>query len=800
MDGLRLDVRYAFRSLRKRPAFSALAILTLAFGIGVNTVAFNAVNALLLRPFRIPDADRVGWIMLTGPGNRGGYVTLTELDALERGAPSFEAIAAEARVPVSFTTGQGTVQGWSLLVSTNYLRAIGTVPALGRSFTEADMTGTELPVLVSHQYWKEHLGAPASLGGQRLTINGRTFSVIGVMPEDHQGPGGLYTPDVWLPLARMEVLNLPPEQTAHPWLTVFGRLREGASLAQARAELATVARDLSAGAEGDQARTATFHTMKDGHPDLRGLRPVAWIGLAAVASVLLIACFNVAALQMARVAERQKELSVRCAVGASRGRILRQLITEGLLLAIVSGIASLTVASWSEQLLATFSLPAPIPQRLPLVVDRMVIAYTAVLVIVAGVLPAILPAFQATRASLVRSIQSESGATRRSRMRNAFVVAQVAGSTLFMIAALLFVRSFVKAAATDPGFDTSRTMVLQLSPGSYGYDEDRARLLFEDLRNRLEALPGIRAAALADRAPFHVGYPDLEEYSHDGSNCATADCRRATVYAVAPGYFTALGIPLLAGREFSPQDLATGSGIIISRYLADQLWPEGAIGRTLRLGANGEAATVIGVAADVKHRNLAETSSADIYRPLRTGDYARGLSVIVRTDGDPAAMMSAVREQLRALDQNLPAASLATMTERMRLPLWPSRTAAGFLTICAALAVALGAIGLFGVMYFAVSQRTREFGIRSALGATRRRVIALVLNEGLRLTIPGVLLGATAGYIAGRLLSRLLFGVSPADPLTFGATAIIEVGVALLAGALPAYRATRVDPLTALRE
>lgn len=801
MDALRLDLRYAIRSLLHRPAFSAIAVLTLALGIGVNTVAFTAINALLLRPFRIPDADRIGWVMLTGPGNPRGYATLAELQALERGAPSFDGVAAEARIPVSIRTDQGAAQGWALLVTTNYLHTIRAAPTRGRLFTETDLTGTELPVVVSHRYWKEQLGAPESLGGQRIVVNGRTFAVLGVLPDDHEGPGGLYAPDMWLPLARMEVLNIPQEQTSQPWLTMFARLKDGATQAQAEVELASVARELSAGADGQQARTAKFYVMEHGHPDLAPIRPIAWLGLGVVGIVLVIACFDVAALLMARVTERQKELGVRCAVGASRGRILRQLVTEGLLLAAVSGIGSLIVASWTEQLLGTFSLPSPIPQRLNLQVDGLVIGYTVALVVVAGVLPAILPALQATRTNLVRSIQSESGGgTRRSRTRNAFVMTQVAGSTLFMVAALLFVRSFVNNATTDTGFDTERTIVLQLSPGSYGYDADRARILFDDLRSRLNALPGVASASFADRVPFYVGYPRLEEYSHEGADCSITDCRQATVYQVGADHFATLGIPILAGRDFTERDLTTGAGIVISRHLADQLWPDGAVGRSLRLGTAGETATVIGVAADIKHRNMAEAPGAYIYRPLRHGDYVQGLAVIVRASGDPSALMGAIREQVRALDPNLPTASIATMEERMRMPLWPSRTAAGFLTICATLAVLLGSIGLFGVMYFAVSQRTREFGIRSALGATRRRVITLVLNEGLRLTVPGILLGASGGYLAGRLLSRMLFGVSPADPLTFGATAAIELAVALLASALPAYRAMRVDPLTALRE
>lgn len=802
MDSVWLDLRYAVRSLLNRPAFSAIAVMTLALGLGVNTVAFSAVNALLLRPFRMADADRIGWVMLTGPGNPRGYATLAELDALEHGAQSFEGIAAEARIPVSIRTSDGVEQGWSLLVTSNYLRALAVTPTLGRIFAEADVTGSELPVVVSHRYWADRLGSPRSLGGQRIIVNGRTFAVVGVLPDDHQGPGGLFAPDLWLPLARMEVLNLPATDTSEPWLTMFARMKDGASRAQAEAELATVARQLSGGADGAQRRTARFHPMEDGHPDLRGMSTPALIVLAIVGVVLVIACFNVAALLMARVTERRKEIGVRSALGASRARILRQLVTEGLLLAVLGGLASLVVASWSEQLLATFSLPSPIPQRLHMNVDVMVIGYTIALVLVAGVVPAVLPALLATRANLVRSIQTDSaGGGRRSRTRNAFVIAQVAGSTLFMVAALLFARSFVKTAAMDTGFDTAHTVVLRLSPASYGYDEARARHFFEGLRARLAALPGVRHASFADRVPFYVGSPVVDEYSHESGDCAAADCRKATFYAVGPDHFAAMGIPIVEGRDFAAPDIASGSGVVISRYLAGQLSPNGsAVGRSLRVGSDGRVVSVIGVAADIKHRNLYESPDAYIYRPLRPTEYARGLSMIVRTFDDPRHTMSAIREQVRALDPNIPAASLATMTERMKMPLWPLRTAAGFLTICAALAVALGSIGLFGVMYFAVSQRTREFGIRSALGATGRRVVTLILSEGLRLTIPGVVLGGIGGYIAGRLLSRTLFGVSPADPLTFGATIAIELLVALTACALPAYRATRVDPLTALRE
>jgi putative ABC transport system permease protein len=486
MDSLLLDVRYAIRALRNRPTFSLIAVITLALGIGVNTVTFSAINALLLRPFRIADADRIGWIMMPGPGNPRGYATLPELQALERAATSLEGIAAEARIPVRLQTASDAEQGWALLITSDYLRTLDVRPTLGRIFTETDVRGSELPAVVSYRFWSEQLGAPDSLGGRTIVVNGRSFSVVGVLPDDFQGPGGLYAPDMWLPLARMEVLNLPAAESSQPWLTMFARLKSGATRAQAETELTEAAAALSADDGPGRRRTATFYPMSNGHPDLREISKAAWLAVAIVGIVLIIACFNVASLLMARAAERQKEISVRCAIGATRTRILRQLLIEGLMLAALGGLASLVVASWSERLLATFSLPSPIPQRLHLGVDSTLIALTTLLVLVAGCVPAILPALQATRENLLRAIYAEAAADGGpSRRRNLFVVAQIAGSTLFIVAALLFVRSFVSSVRTDTGFDTEHTLVMQVAPSSYGYSEIRSHAFFDALRRRL---------------------------------------------------------------------------------------------------------------------------------------------------------------------------------------------------------------------------------------------------------------------------------------------------------------------------
>lgn len=523
--------------------------------------------------------------------------------------------------------------------------------------------------------------------------------------------------------------------------------------AEALADLNAVFRQLAADhPETNRDRSAAWHPLRDGHPQLQELAPFAWLALGLVGLVVLIACFNVAGLMLARAAERQKEIALRAALGAGRGRLLRQMITEGTLLAALSGAASLVLAAWSADLLSAFSLPSPIPQRLHLGIDARLVAYTAALVAVAGVLPALLPALQATRADLSRSMKfTPVPGGRPSRVRNLFVVAQVAGSTLFLAAALLFVRSFTNQASFDTGFDTAHTMVLNVNPVVYGYDGPRTQAFFDSLQQRIAAIPGVRHVALGNRVPFYIGFPPSEPVATDGTDCRTVDCRRATVYAVTPGHFSALGIPLKAGRDFTPLDVAAGTAVVISEQMAALSWPgQPAVGQSFRIGREPRTVEVIGVAADIKQRNMREAPVALVYRPPRDRDYTAGVSVVVRTAGDPRTLLPAVQSQVRALDATLPSRTAQTMLQRMAMPLWPSRTLAGFLVICGTLALVLATVGLFGVTYYAVAQRTREFGIRVAVGATPRQVVALVLREGLTLTAPGVLLGIVGALVIGR--------------------------------------------------
>lgn len=804
MDSLLADLRYALRNISRRPGFASLAVLTLAVGIGVNTVAFSAVNALLFHPFVFKEVNRLGWIMLATAGNPHGELSRREFDALARHARAFDALAVEGRLPLSLEVDGRAEQLWALLVSPDYFRALDTRPEAGRVLDAGDATRSDLVAVVSHRFFERRLGG-GSLAGRTITIANRTVSIVGVLPDSFQGPGGVYAPDAWLALDQAPALRVPQRliQGDDRWLTAIGRLAPGAGEVQARAELAAIAAALPGTRDAAPAdRRLQFHPMRDGHPEVRALARYVWIAMAVVGTVLLIACFNVAALLLARAAERRREIGIRTALGAGRARIVRQLVVEGLVLAAISGAAALLLARWSGPLLAFFSLPAPIPQRLHPAIDARLVGFTAVMVAVAGVLPGLLPALQATRRDIFTSMRPDAApaGARPSRSRNLFVAAQIAGSTLFLATALLFVRSFLNANAFDPGFDEDRTVIAQLDPAGFGFD-DRGTLAFtRQLTERLSAQPGT-IAAVANRAPFSVGYPIAETVSTATLDCAAAPCRPVVVYSVSRRHFDALGIPLRAGRDFTDEEIDRGGAVIVSESLAAGLWPgRSPLGEPVRLGKDAARALVVGVAAETRHRSLDARDDPAVYRPLRAADVAHGFALIVRTDGPPAPAIAAIRDAVHALAPSLPMASLSTMKQRLELPLWPRRTAAGFFLVCGSLALLLATVGLFGVTYFAVRQRTREFGVRIALGARSSDVIRQVLGEGVRLAIPGAIAGLALAAIAARMLARLLLGVSPADPVSFAVTAAIELAGALAACALPARRATQADPIVSLRD
>jgi putative ABC transport system permease protein len=804
-DWLRYDLRHAIRWLARRPGFSLLAILTLALGLGVNTVAFSAANALLFKPFRVPGAASAGWLFVGTARDPLADTSVPMFEAIRSQARTLATVAAEGRTSLALDTGGTTDQVWALVVSSDYFSVVQARPLTGRLIGGSDGADGGVPVLVSERFWSHRLGRPADLAHVTLMLNHQPAPVVGVLPDDFQGPGGLYEPDVWVPLAARHTLSLPAQLDAPGanWLMLLARPRPGATPPAVQGDVLALARGqaASAGRAPDEVRVQ-YVRLVDRHPEARRLDAAAAGGLAIVGVVLLIACFNVAGLILARSVERRRELGVRAALGASRLRLARQLLTEGLVLAAAGGVAAMLVASWSAQLLSVFALPAPIPQRLHFVTDWRLLLFAAALAALAAVIPALTPMTQVFRADLVRWLRAAgAAATGRRRTRHAFVVLQIAGSTFFLALALVFARNFAHDATADRGFDARHIATLEIDPSQHGYPPARTRDLADRVAARMAAQPGVEAVALANWAPFLIGSAGaVHAIAVDARDCRTADCVRAGTYAVGAHYFAALGVPLVAGRALDPANPRDANAAVVNAVAAERLWPgQSPLGRSFRVSPDGPWLDVVGVAGNIRLASPDAAVEPVYFTPFAGDDWRRPITVVVRTSGDPAALVSPLRQAVRAFDADLPADSAMTMTDRMAVALWIPKTTAGFFGVCGALAMLLSTIGLFGVTYYAVSRRTREFGVRFALGASRGDVQRLVLREALRLAAPGILIGGAAAVAAGFASRALLVGLVQPAAGPYLLAIVIQAVVTVAACWSPAVRAGRASPLAVLR-
>jgi len=807
MDWLRHDLRHALRLFARRPAFAALAVGTLALGLGVNTVAFSAVNALVFKPFRFPGAAETGWLFVATARDPLNDSSVPVFEAIAARATALDRVAAEGRVPLAYDSGGATEEIWALMVSRSYFSIVQTTPLAGRVIGGTDAAGDDIPVLVSERFWRRRLGGDREIGRLTLTLNQRPAHVIGVLRDGYQGPGGVFEPDVWVPLEARRTLALPAryEEASAGWLTLIARPKAGVTAEAIRAEVAAIAQDagLRPRDANDAVRVA-YERFADGHPETRQMAGAAMLGLGAVGLVLLIACFNVAGLVLARSVERRRDLGIRAALGAGRWRLSRQIFTEGLVLAAAGGAAALFVASWSASLLGVFSLPAPIPQRLHFATDWRMLAYTAGIALVAAIVPALAPIRQVARADLARWLgtagAAQSGGFGQRRARRAFVILQVAGSNFFLAAALMAGANFLKDWQVDPGFDADHLAVMEVDPSQYAYAPERARDLADALTSRLRNAPGVRAVSITDRVSFFVGAPNTRTISLDGQDCQVVDCPRAGVYVAGPSYFDAMGIDVVAGRPLDERDSAASGAVVISKTAADTFWPgQNAIGRSFRLQPEGDTVHVIGVAADVIHRMMTEPRQPYVYRPPAIDAYGGTFTIVARTSSDPAALLVPMQQTLHALDPRLPTKSVQTMANRMALPLWMPRTTAGFFGACGIAAALLSMIGLFGVTYFTVNQRRREFGVRFALGATRGDVRRLVMREALQIALPGMVVGLAIAVVVGVWLQSSVTRISTTDVAPFALAVLGQALVTLLASWSPASRAGRSNPLEVLR-
>jgi len=801
--------------LGKTPGFTIVAVVSLALGIGLNTAIFSIVNVILIRPVPgVTDQSRVVW--LSAPISYPDYLDY------RNETQSFEGMAAAtgtSEFSLGRTGGPELITGE--YVTENYFDVLKVGALKGRTFVK-DEGQTPAPVVVlSEHVWRTRFDSDANVIGRQISLNGLSFTVVGVAPKNFIGTEVGLNRELWVPLRMQPVLN-PPEaaRAADPvssrflsrdshWLAVLARLKPGVSREQAGTELNNVARHVAETYTGkvtpETLRSVQLLRMSGGMDprDQKEALPLAGIVMVVVALVLLIACANIASLLLARAAMRRRETAIRQALGATRLRLARQWLTESILLGVAGGALGLLLALWANQLLISYLQTTPLAS-LELGLDWRVLAFTLLVSVVTGIVFGLAPALQASRLDIVMALKSEDAqraGSQRSRLRAAFVTAQVTLSVVLLVGAALFIRSLQSANAIDPGFRIDRALTVPINLGLLRYQESEGENFYRNLLARVQAQPGVEHASLVRFAQLGFSYAQFQVFT-EGDGDKKADDGFSTGFnVVGPNYFKTMGTALLRGRDFTEADRKGAPGVVvINETLAANLWPnENALGKRVSVsGPEGPFLEVVGVARDGKYRSLGETPHPYIYQPVLQS-YDPKMTLVVRTTGEPQTVVASVREQIRALDSNLPITNVKTLRDQVDLSLFPSRVAAWTLGGFGVLALLLAAIGIYGVVSYSVAQRTREIGVRRALGAKESDVLRLVLGEGFFVIALGLAFGLLLAFAATRVIAGFLYGVAPTDPLTFVGVPLLLGLVAFVACYIPARRATRVDPLVALR-
>jgi predicted permease len=831
METLFQDIRYAFRVLRASPGFAAVAVLSLALGIGANTSIFSVVSAALIRPLPVTEPDRLVYVFSGSRASPWSVASYPDFLDYRNKNEVFSDLLTYSSITVSARNDDQSDLISGSIVSGNFFDVLGLRAEIGRTFLpEEDSTpNTHKVVIISHGLWERRFGSSPNIIGQQLNLNGHAFSIIGVTPAGFNGPEILENNDIYVPMMMQAVVRPPragfsgelnPDllsKRGQRWLKMIGRLKPGVSFEQAQAAVTAIATGLEeAYPDSNRNRITTLFPVSkidpEGYPQLLS---VAGLLLAVVATVLLIACANVANLLLARASARRKEIAVRLALGASRWRLVRQLLTESVMISLSGGAVGLLIASWTIDLLKTTTPPDGIFSfTLDYHLDWRVLAFTFALSILTGLFFGLAPAVQASRQDLVPSLKDEVSATwgpRRFTLRNLLVVAQVGLSLVLLIGAGLFLRSLNNAQRINPGFDADKILNAQLNINLLRYTTNQGREFYRRVIDQVEALPGVESATLARvvllsgsgrSSSFLIhGQEEPKDASRsEGTGEDPQTRNNVAVNVVGLKYFQTLGIPLRSGRDFGAQDNEKAPPtIIVSEAFARRfLSGEPALGQRVSFrGDQGPWSEIIGVVADSKYRTLGEAPRPVVYMPLAQ-NHETGMTMHVRTSGEPTMMATAVRREVQSLDPNL-AVNLQSLKEVLVGSLFAARMGAVLLAIFGSLALLLAGIGLYGVMSYAVSRRTREIGIRMALGAQTGNVLRLVIKEGLMLVGGGVSAGLLVAFAVTRLLVSFLYGVSPLDWITFVAIPVVLGLVALLASYLPARRAARVDPIIALR-
>jgi putative ABC transport system permease protein len=805
MDTLLKDIRYGLRSLMKQPVFTIVAILTLALGIGANTAIFSVVNAVVLRPLPYHEPERLAMLWGVKDSNVEQSASFGEVKDLQAQVKSFSSVAATSPLWSLTLTGDGEPEQIpGLFASANLFPLLGVSPQRGRTFlAEEDRAGSTPVVIVSHGLWQRRFGGDENLIGKTLNISGTRTTVVGIMPEGFQFLEP--TAEIWLPLNQNQFAQSVRNVRL---LSLIGRLAPGVTMDQAGAELTMIASQWQT--QYPDTNTGVGLRLVPLHEQTTGkVRPALKLLFGAVALVLLIACANVVNLMLVRGAARRKEIAVRAALGAGRVRLVRQLLTESITLALLGGAGGVLLASWGIKVLLSLN-PFQLPLYNKIGIDFRVLLFTLLASVITGIVFGLAPAWQALKLDLNavlkeggRNAGAESG---QRRLSNLLVIAEMAMALVLLIGAGLLTRSFIRLLEVKPGFVTENVLTMQIGLPNASYSQAPKRIAFyQQLETSLKSMPEVVSVGFVTRLPLLSTLNNVTSFlSIEGRPVPLGERPEVDFRRASPGYFQAMGIPLLAGRLVTDQDVANNSGyVLINEAMAKRFWPDGdalnqRTSTATNTGQQTQWNTIVGIVGNVRHLGLDVEPRPEIYYHTNTNP-PFGPVVVIRTTSDPLRVVAAARARVREIDRDLPITNVNTMKQLVAQSVAQRRFGMFLLGLFAVFAVLLAGVGIYGVMSYTVSQRTQEIGVRMALGARASDVLKMIVRSGMSLALTGVVIGLAGALALSRLMTRMLFEVKGTDALTYVIVAIAVIGVALFACYIPARRATKVDPLIALR-
>ena len=809
MNGIVQDLRFALRALRKNLAFTAVAVLTLGLGVGASTTIYTWLQAMVLRPFPlVREPDRLVLMSTRSPGGERWNVSYPDLVDLRRESRTLKGIVGYSFEQVSLRIGEEPAErAWSQSVTANYFDVLGIRPALGRLFRadEDSVPGAAPIAVLGYVYWQRHFAADAGVVGRTVSLNGHPFTIVGVAPARFGSHVVGVREDLWVPASMDALLTTSGGRLTDRGLRsyhAFGRLAEGATLLQVQRELRAIgARQAATYREDENLAFQAEPFGADGPSAWFG--PILFAALGLTGVVLLIACANVANLFLSRAVDRRKEMAIRLALGARRAQIVRLLLVESLVVALLSGSLGLLLAAWGSDLLSAVIPVVPVPIDLTMHLDASAVGFTFIVSLVTVFAFGLLPALDASRPQLVAALKDSPGVGigGRGQLRAALVVAQVALSVVALVSGGLFLRSLGAARSSALGFrDPEHVLLIDMDLHLAGYTRTAGWVFHRQLLERVAALPGVRSASLAEFVPLGFGGAPFALAEVDGYSPRRGEDMSVQDQRVAPGYFATMGTRLLHGRDFAANDdSAAAPVIVVNDAFARRYWPRAADAIGRRVKVKGEWRSVVGVVATAPYNKLAEPELPFLFFPFAQR-YGDAFTLHVRTTGDPHALIEPARRLVTAMDVNVPFLDARTLRDHMGGALLVQRMGASMLGMLGALALLLSSMGIYSVVAYTVSQRARELGIRTALGAGRRDILELVVGDGMRVVLVGIGVGVLAAFGVAILLRSQLYGIGAADPVTFVGITLLIALVALVANYVPARRAARVSPLVALRQ